>query len=207
MNTPFDDNNKDFTDKAHAAARTQVYPHLFASGGVEIEIENVSVDDSDAHEILDQRLGVDVIIRATPPVFEQSIPIYVQERFRRPEYRHHQDITITKFNNKSDEVSEISKIAAQVFIYGYYEPALDEIQEAICVNTTVLLRQIIDGGLANGERQNPKEQDFITISFDELQEAGAVAFHLNRTNDAGIPLTIDRRQDITAYAAGGGSDE
>jgi len=167
MNTPFDGDNKELTDEAHAAARTQVYPHLFASDDVELEIENVSVDDSDAHEILDQRLGVDVIVRATPPGFEQSVPVYVQERFRRPKYRHHQDITITKFNNKSGEVSEFSKIAAQMFIYGYYEPALDEIQEAICVNTTVLLRQIVDGELGNGERQNPKGRDFITITFDE----------------------------------------
>lgn len=205
MNTPFDDENKDLTDKAHAAARTQVYPHLFASDDVELEIENVTVDESDVHEILDQRLAIDVIIRATPPGFEQPVPVYVQERFRRPKYRHHQDITITKFNNKSGEVSEFSKIAAQMFIYGYYEPALDEIQEAICVNTTVLLRQIVDGELGNGERQNPKEQDFITIDFDELREAGATAYHLDRTKDPSSPVTVDRRQNITAYTDGGES--
>jgi len=203
MSTRFDDVKKDFTDRAHEAAREQVYPHLFASDIDELKIENVTSGQSPEHDVLDQRLAVDVIVRASPPHFQQSVPVYVQERFRRPKYRHHQDITITKFNNESGKESEFSKIAAQQFIYGYYEPALNEIQEAICVNTMVLLRQIVDGEIGTGENQNEKKQDFITVTFEELREAGATAFHLDRTGSTDTPVTVDRRQDITAYANGG----
>lgn len=202
MRTPFDDANKELTDKAHEAAREQVYPHLFASEDVDLDVKTVADGSSHEHDVLDKRLAIDVIVHATPPQFEQSIPVYVQERFRRPEYRHHQDITITKFNNKSGEVSELSKIAAQQFIYGYYEPKLDEIQEAVCINTTVLLRQIADGVLGTGEDRNDKAQDFITVTFDELRESGAVAFHIDRTVSAKHPVIVDKRQDITAYSNG-----
>jgi len=202
MRTPFDKENKDLTDDAHMAARDQVYPHLFASDEVDLNINHVADGSSDEYDVLDKRLAVDVIVHATPPQFEQSIPVYVQERFRRPEYRHHQDITITKYNNKSGKESELSKIAAQQFIYGYYEPKLDEIQEAVCVNTSVLLRQIADGVLGTGEDQNRKEQDFITVSFNELRETGAIAFHIDRTDSAKRPVIVDQRQDITAYTNG-----
>jgi len=203
MKTRFDGENKDFTDKAHEAAREQVYPHLFADDAVDIEIENVTRGQSREYDVLDKRLAVDVVIRATPPRFEQPIPVYVQERFRRPEYRQHQDITITKYNNSSGKASELSKIAAQQFVYGYYEPLLDEIQEAICVNTTILLRKIVDGELGTDENQNDKKQDFVTVTFDELIDAGATAFHLDRTASSASPVTVDQRQDITAYTGRG----
>jgi hypothetical protein len=200
MKTEFDKANKDFTDLAHEAARSQVYPHLFQSDG-EIEITSIAMSDNSGVKKLDLQYGIDVIVEINVPQLNSTVPVYVQERFRRPKWRDEQDITITRHNNASGKPSELSKIAAQQFIYGYYEPTLGEIQEAICVNVPVLLRKIIDGALLCGEKQNPKKQDFVTIGFDELHKHGATAFHIDRTESTHDPITIDRREDITAYSA------
>lgn len=202
MKTRFDDANKEFSDFAHEAACSQVYPHLFKSE-VDVEVTSVAMGEGDASgsKRLDLRYGVDAIAEADIPELGSTVPMYVQERFRRPKWRDEQDITITRHNHASGEPSELSKIAAQQFIYGYYEPTLDEIQEAICVNVPVLLRKIADGTLLCGEQQNPKEQDFLTIGFDQLHKKGATVFHIDRTKSKNDPVTVDRREDITAYSA------
>jgi hypothetical protein len=200
--TEFNKDNKDFTERAHHAAREQVYPHLFTRDP-DIEFENVDRGGSDVHDILDQQLGVDVRLHVEVPQLGQPVPIHVQERFRRPEYRDFQDITITKFNNASGKESEISKIAAQYLIYGYFEGTLNEVQEAVCVNIPVLLRRIAAGCVDYGdENSNDKKQDFVDITFDELDRVGALAFHLDRTNSAAAPVIVDERERITAWSTG-----
>lgn len=201
MRTEFDEVNKAFTDRAHEAAKEQVYPHLFKNSDVELSVESVAKENDSASKALDLSYGIDVVVTADIPELGACIPVYVQERFRRPKWRDEKDITVTKHNNASGEPSELTKIAAQQFIYGYYEPTLDEVQEAICVNVPVLLRQIADGMVSWGEKQNPKEQDFVTIDFSTLHEEGAAAFHLDRTESQKRPVCVDRRQDITAYQA------
>jgi len=197
--TRFDESNKNFTERAHSAAREQVYPHLFKSD-TDIEFESVDRGGSDVHDVLDQQLGVDLRLHVSVERLGQSVPMHVQERFRRPKYRDYQDVTITKFNNASGEESEISKIAAQWLIYGYFEDALGEVQEAICVNIPVLLRRIAANSVNyDDDNHNEKQQDFINISFDELDRIGALAFHLDRTKSAKAPVTVDRREKITAW--------
>jgi hypothetical protein len=200
MRTKFNRDNKDFSDFAHEAAQSQIYPYLF-EGDSEINITSVAMNNDAESKKLDLQYGIDVIVEINVPKLNSTIPVYVQERFRRPKWRDEQDITITRHNHASGEPSELSKIAAQQFIYGYYEPTLDEIQEAICVNVPILLRKIADGKLLCGEQQNPKEQDFLTIGFEELHEEGATVFHIDRTESTHEPVTVDRRQDITAYSA------
>lgn len=202
MRTEFDDRNKSFTDAAHQAAKEQVYPHLFNDESVEVSFQSVAADGASDANWLDLQQGVDVVVDAYVPALGGTVPVYVQERFRRPKWRSEQDITITKHNHASDVPSELSKIAAQQFIYGYYEPTLDEVQEAVCVNVPVLLRAIADGDLCYDKQQNPKRQDFLTIGFDELREHGALAFHVDRTQSTSDPVIRDRRQDITAYSGG-----
>lgn len=200
--TPFDEGNKAFTERAHEMAREQVYPHLFP-GSAEVEFESVDRGGSDIHDILDRQLGVDVRIHVNVPRLGQPVPMHIQERFRKPEYRDFQDVTITKFNNKSGERSEVSKIAAQWLIYGYYEDTLREVQEAVCVNIPVLLRRIAAGEIEYEDKsENEKQQEFINIGFSELDRVGALAFHLDRTESKDAPITIDRREKITAWSVG-----
>lgn len=206
--TPFDRDNKDFTEDAHSAARKQVYPHLFSSNA-ELRFENTDRGDSEEHDILDRKLGIDVRVYASIGGFNQPVPLHIQERFRRPDYRDFQDLTITKFNQASGEVSELSKIAAQWIIYGYFEPTIEEVQEAICVNVPVLARRLASGAVGyDDSNSNDKGQDFISISFGELDRVGALAFHLDRTQSVNSPVTIDNRQKITAWCGrGGGADD
>lgn len=199
MKTRFDEKNKDFTDRAHEAAREQVYPHLFSGDERITDFTWTAAEERGFLKELDTQYGVDLIIHVDVPEVGVNVPVYVQERFRRPEYRHNQDITVTTVNNASGQPSELGKIAAQQFVYGYYEPRLGEIQEAVCVNVPVMLRQIIDGRLVSGSKQNEKQQDFITIPFDELKESGALSLHLDRTQSSSAPVVVDQREDITAY--------
>lgn len=200
--TRFDQQNKDFTERAHRAAREQVYPHLFASN-TDIRFESVDRGESDVHNALDKQLGVDLRLHVDVPSLGQSVPMHIQERFREPQYREFQDVTITKFNNASGKESEISKIAAQWLIYGYFEDTLREVQEAVCVNVPILLRRIAAGRVEYGDdKSNDKQQDFINVSFGELDRVGALALHLDRTKSAKTPVTVDRREQITAWSMG-----
>lgn len=200
--TEYNPQNKDFTERAHDKARKQVYPHLFPDA-INLSYINVDRGKSKVHNVLDRQLGIDLKIEATTPLFDdQPIPIYVQERFREPQYREFQDLTVTKYNNASERVSEVSKIAAQWIVYGYYESTLDEIQEAICVNVPILARELIEGGVDIAEEQNEKEQDFIGIPFKKLDELGALVLHINRIESTQHPIKVDNRQKITAYLSG-----
>jgi hypothetical protein len=204
MRTRFDEKNKQFTDDAHEAAKEQVYPHLFKNNGADIDVRSIAADADVEAKFLDLQYGIDVVVEIEVAELDATVPVYIQERFRAPEYRHYQDLTITKHNNASGEPSELSKIAAQQFIYGYYQPVLDEIQEAVCVNVPALLRRIADGSLLCGEERNEKDQDFVTVPFELLRKKGVIAFHLDRTESKHRPVILDRRENITAYSRGGG---
>lgn len=198
--TRFNKNNKGFTERAHEAARKQVYPEFFQSD-VPLNIENTDRGDCKEHNILDRSLGIDVRVHADVEALGQTVPLHIQERFRRPSYRKFQDLTITKFNHASGEESELSKIAAQWLIYGYYDDTVNEIQEAICVNVPILARRIASNQIDyKDKKQNEKKQAFISIDFDELQRAGVLSFHIEPAESATNKPKIDNRGDITAWA-------
>lgn len=196
--TRFDEQRKLKTERAHDAAETQVYPHLFKED-VTIRFTPTDRQENKIHEVMDGQLGIDLKIEVDASLVDQPIPLYVQERFRDPDYRSYQDLTITKYNNASDRVSEVSKIAAHWIVYGYYESTLHEIQEAICVNVPILARRLIGGDVDIDEKENDKDQDFIGVPFNTLDEIGALVCHLNRTESVKHPITIDNRETITAY--------
>jgi hypothetical protein len=196
--TRFDKDKKRTTERAHDAAVDHVYPHLFRKG-VDMEFTPTDRRDSKVHEVMDGQLAIDLKIEVEAPLLEQKVPLYVQERFRDPQYRSFQDLTVTKYNNASQRVSEVSKIAAQWIVYGYYEDSLDEVQEAVCVNVPILSRRLISGDVELDEKQNCKRQDFIGIGFGRLDEIGALVCHIDRTKSAEYPVTVDNRQTITAY--------
>jgi len=196
--TEFSEQNKGFTESAHHAARKQFYPELFKND-TQITYENTDRGSSKIHNVLDRKLGIDLCLYVSNDELDQKIPLYIQERFRRPKYRRYQDLTITKFNNKSGEVSEVSKMAAQFMVYGYYDSTLSEIQEAVCVNVPILARNIADKNISTGQNQNDKKQDFITVGFDELDRIGALVIKINRVQSQDEPIEIDNREDITAW--------
>jgi hypothetical protein len=72
--------------------------------------------------------------------------------------------------------SELYKIQAQVFLYGYADKEQDPtwITEAIAINTTSLLMAIVQCSVKYGTERNKKQQTFLTIPFAELESNNLV---------------------------------
>ena len=170
--TPYSSDNQAFSDKAHAAAQRLVYPRIFA-GPIEYEVPKEI-------RFLDTHYGIDRILRLTPHAdagCRFTIPVTVQERFRLPKFASYEDITITEWNNVTDQPSELYKMCADLFVYGYYSPDLDTFVRYVKVYRTIDLKLGIKKGNIQGTRQtNPRsDQPFLTLSFDAARSAELIS--------------------------------
>lgn len=179
MANEFDPSRMSFTDAAHRAALDQVYPLVFE--GLSYRIEDVAAKEGNRNartEALDFYLGIDSVVHFNNPGIEPMI-LTVQERFRQPEFQPYQDITITAGNNKTHQDGESKKLAAQLFLYGYYSQAENRVLDAIAVDVTTLVMALQRGEIkATRQNGNHKEQPFIAIEFSALDRCKAVAWHL-----------------------------
>lgn len=180
MTTPFSTQNASFTDAAHQAARTQVYPQLFANTNLTYErVTNVTTDAR--HAILDGELGIDLIV-SVGIHFQHPIPFTIQERFRKPEFQRYADLTITQWNHTTDMPSELHKLASDLFVYGYYDPNKDEIIQAIAIHGAPLKTAITTGQLHYEQEKNPRSnQTFIAITFKALYDMNLIAWSYQPT--------------------------
>jgi len=179
--TPFSAKNKKFTDTAHTAAKRDIYPLLF---GDNIEYENQqSVHKSERWHVLDGSLGIDQVLSVTRKGFRGSFTVTVQERFRETKWEQMQDLTITEWNKASDTPSELYKIAAHYFVYGYYDDKRDMFTDWLCINTASMMRGIMSGKLpyAGGATNERSGQPFITVKFDDLIEYGCVVMRVSKS--------------------------
>lgn len=170
-----------FSELAHVAAQTTFYPLFFPSSS--LTFENTNIDTGARGRILDGQMGVDRIIRVKVPSLRSPLVFPVQERFRLPRYERFQDVTITEWNEASGQPSELFKISAGYFIYGYFDTNLGRFGEVVAVDVPEFLRQLVSGGLGNLDarrNRNEKRQTFLTFSFDELEACGALIFRLSR---------------------------
>lgn len=166
--TEFSRENFEFTKSAHLAAREQIYPKLFPNAR-----RLQYVDTTKATE--DLKYAVDCIVAVTVDGFRAPLKFFVQERWREPKYIPMQDVTVTEWNTKTDLPSELHKIAAHYFVYGYYERSTNKIVEAVIVNVPQMLKGLADGAIKyTGEERISKDQDFIGISWDELIRNDAI---------------------------------
>lgn len=174
MQTEYSQRNQDFSDKAHAAARSLVYPKLFKCDESRLTFESVSVSDGGENAILDGQMAVDRLVKVTVDGLRHPIQHTVQERFRRPGYRSYRDITITEWNNASNLPSELYKIKCGIFVYGYHYENENRFGDVIAVDVSAFLMAMTTGGISYTKRSNRKMQDFICVTFDSLHEAGVV---------------------------------
>lgn len=179
MFTPYSQDNQDFSDKAHAAAQSLVYPHLFKCDQASMEFERASVSDGGEKAILDGQMGVDRLVKVTVRGLRNPIQHTVQERFRRPGYRTYRDITITEWNHASSTPSELYKIKSGIFVYGYFDEENHAFGEVIAFDVTAFLMAITTGRLPYGRNRNGKRQDFISVTFKALHDANLVVWHGN----------------------------
>lgn len=182
MYTKFEQRNQDFSDTAHAAAQSLVYPRLFRCEQSRLKFESASVNDGGEKAILDGQMAVDRLIKVTVDGFRCPLEYTVQERFRRPGYSKYRDITITEWNNASNQPSELYKIKCGIFTYGYYDEHQRIFGEVIAIDVPAFQLAMTTGAIAFTKRTNRKQQDFICVTFDALFDAGVVMAHLHASN-------------------------
>ena len=166
MSTVFSQENWEFTKRAHLAAQRQFYPLMFP-GGVTFEDTTKTAQDLD--------YAIDCQLSIAIPDLRAPIRLSVQERFRNPRDMGYGDITVTEWNLNTNEPSEIHKLGAQMFVYGFYDKFRDHICLAVAVDVG-LLQWALSHGRITYKRQSRGDQSFLGFSYQVLHELGAVLF-------------------------------
>lgn len=184
--TSYEPQKAAFSDRAHKAARQLVYPKVFNVPYDELIFRNATFS-RDVKEAIDREIWV-------PHGYNQgelSFPYLrftVQERFRRLEFMKYKDITLTEWNRNSGYPSELYKLTALLFLYGYFEEERkgDEmvaiaLHHPVVINTEIMLQGIQGKKLPFTRQLNPKNQWFIGIKYkDLLNYGGAVHFYAEK---------------------------
>lgn len=177
MGTPYSIDNKAFSDKAHLAARQQVYPHIFKVGNGKIAYEEQGDISTPRWGVLDGELGIDRLVKVTVGGLRMPLTFTVQERFRNTGYKHKQDITVTEWNRTTNLPSELYKIAADLFLYGYFDANGNRFADAICINVPSLKQSIVNKLVHYSTEYNKRSnQDFLCFKFNDLHSAGLVIY-------------------------------
>lgn len=175
--TPFSQDNKNFTDKCHLLAQRIIYPKLFNVPFEMLKFEDSSLGTNDKNNILDGQMAIDRIVKVKKEGFNSDVEFMVQERFRQPKYAKYKDLTITEWNTITNLPSELYKLNAGLFVYGYANnfPDPSGFIEVVVVDTAKMIIQLIRDELNCGLEMNHRsEQTFITITFKQLYESGCL---------------------------------
>jgi len=182
--TLYEQDNADFSNRAHLRARDVLYPRIFNVRREQLEFEDTLLAQSDRAAILDGEMGVDRIVRVTVHNLPAPLVFMVQERFRRPEFARYRDLTVTEWNHASGQPSELYKINAGLFVYGYFDENSGRFSDAIVIGVTDMLFALAQGRLRYERRMNKKQQSFLAFRFEDLERAGVVRYWLTREQQA-----------------------
>lgn len=176
MRTPYSSKNAKFSNDAHAAAQSLIYPRVFGLPLQNLEFEDTLLNLNKRGEALDGQMAIDRIVKVTARAgLKQPLTFTVQERFRKPHFLKYQDITITEWNHNSNLPSELYKITANIFVYGYFDGV--KFLDYIAANVTSMLSGICNNTLAYTRKPNPKNnQTFIGVKFSALSRAGCLIY-------------------------------
>ena len=182
--TLYEQDNADFSNRAHIRARDVLYPRIFNVRREHLQFEDTLLAQSDRAKILDGEMGVDRIVRVTIHNLYAPLMFTVQERFRRPEFAKYQDMTVTEWNHASNSPSELYKINAGLFVYGYFDERSGRFLDAIVIGVTEMLLALAQGRLRYERRRNKKQQSFLALRFEDMEKAGIVRYWLAREREA-----------------------
>ena len=181
--TPYSKKNGDFSNLAHLAAREVVYPQMFQRPRDTLDFEDTLLELNERGAALDGEMATDRIVKVTAKPrdkmqpFKQPIIFTVQERFRRPKYARYRDLTITEWNNQSNLPSELYKLAANYFVYGYFDRVQNLFIDVIAVNVPAVLLKLCNGEMPYRYGINPRSnQSFITLTFANLEKTGCMVY-------------------------------
>lgn len=174
MKTTFSAERMGFTKRAHAAAQQQFYARMFPDLPLAFEDTVATVRD----------LGyaVDCIVAVTVPGLRAPLRFAVQERWREPRYMDYQDITVTEWNLAPDQPSELHKLGAHLFVYGFYDSDRDQILAGVAVDVAILLRALALGDISYTRRPRV-DQTFLAFDVRHLRRMGAVVFSVDNRAD------------------------
>jgi hypothetical protein len=175
MGTPYSQENQALSDAAHLASQTQVYPFVFNCDSSRLSFECTSLSVSDKAAILDGEMGVDRIVRVSCLDLPRPISFCIQERFRNIKYSGYQDLTITTWNTITGQPSELYKINAGLFLYGFYNSASNLFGDWVMVNTAAMLIALTSKRVPYTTKKNPRSgQEFIGLKFADLYKSGSM---------------------------------
>ena len=180
MKTLFEQKNQDFSNRAHDAAEAQIYPFLFPEPrqrNGRMTFERASVGMGGVARLLDGEMATDWIVRVHGFNYLAPFCFAVQERFRDPSYidKYGEELTVTTWNNASNQPSELYKLYAGVFVYGYYNAKRNSFESWIAVHSCALLLGLLNDSFHGlREQTNKKGQDFLAIPFDSLASVPGV---------------------------------
>jgi len=161
-------------------ARDVLYPRIFNVRRERLAFEDTLLAQSERAAILDGEMGVDRIVRVTVHNLPAPLVFTVQERFRRPEFAKYQDMTVTEWNHASNLPSELYKINAGLFVYGYFDERRGDFADAIVIGVTDMLLAMATRRLRYERRWNKKMQSFLALRFEDMEQAGIVRFWLSK---------------------------
>lgn len=167
MKTTFSPERMERTKRAHLAAQQQFYAPMF-------EHRPMAFEDT-VGTVRDMEYAIDCQLAVEVPDLRAPLRFSVQERWRGPEFMRYGDITITEWNTASGEPSELHKLGAQLFVYGFYDPETDRIIAGVALDTQVILRRLATGGLPY-TRRSRIDQSFLAFGLTTLETVGAVVF-------------------------------
>lgn len=187
--TPYDPKNADFSNKAHLLARKVLYPKIFKVPLKNLLFEDTLLEHGKRGEVLDGEMAIDRIVKVTAfsENLRQPLTFTVQERFRKPQFTKWQDITFTEWNHQSNLPSELYKLTANIFLYGYFDDGSSGkspyFTDAIAIDVPITLMGICANELNYEFELNPRSnQSFITIKFSDLWRYGVVLYWEKKRN-------------------------
>jgi len=174
ITTPYSVCNQQFSDAAHRLAVKEIYPQVFRCDASAITIESMHVQDGGISAVYDGKLGIDKIISISVPELLAPLCFTIQERWLRPSNESFQSLTITEWNNNSNLPSELYKIKAGMFVFGYYDETENKMRRCMVVDTYKLLFGITTKAMKYKRYTNAKNQPFLAFKFTDLHAAGVV---------------------------------
>lgn len=171
--THYEKHQGTFSDKAHMLARELVYPSFFGNRPERYVIHRVG--DGEENTRLDGEQAIDLTVYSKKAErLRHPLGFTFQERFRRRRYEPYSDVTITEFNEASGKPSELYKIEATYFTYGYFGEIENTFGRVIIFNVQELKRLISKNALRFTTNQNPKKQSFVCIPIAALEHYGLI---------------------------------
>lgn len=179
MKTPYSIDNAKLSQQAHECALETIYPALFGVNRSRLTFDaQTLLNDSMRGQVLDGEMAVDRVARVKVPRLRRPLVFTIQERFRRPEWAHKRDITITEWNHLTNQPGELYKLEANLFVYGYFNQQTASFIEVVAIDVPKLFRAIINDTIPYGVKKNPRtRQTFLTITFDNLTAKGLIVYH------------------------------